>query len=161
MATRGARQPWCHSSGNGWLEVAATAAVARVLVASWVHVVYRAWVASSCPLLFLLHKWTLSRPSPSLSEVPGLLQDITSHLTDNVGKRKKLLLKWVRDLWPLLVRGYTTIQSFLLIPDPTALQWTASKVKIFASCENGLTTPTRERGLRAVLEGFLWSRELL
>jgi hypothetical protein len=63
---------------------------------------------------------------------------------DNVGKREKLLLKWVRDQ-PLLVRGYTTIQSFLPIPDSTVLQWMASKVKIFASCENGITTTTRER----------------
>lgn len=30
------------------------------------------------------------------------------------------------------------------IPNPTVLQWVASEVKIFASCQNGITTPTRE-----------------
>lgn len=76
--------------------------------------------------------------------VPGLLQGITSHPMDNVGKREKLLLRWVRELGLLLLRIYP--HSVLPpIPEPTVLQWLASEVKIFASCQNVITTHTRER----------------
>lgn len=80
-------------------------------------------------------------------------------------KREKLLLRWTQGLGPLLSCPMgTTVLSLCPPTVHTVLGWMmAFEVKIFASCQNGITAFLHlpGRGPRAVLEGFLRLRGLL